>query len=215
MASHRDSRQKVMQYLVEHGPLDDTTGKATSRLRDAIGYEGTATGFTQLLAAMERSGEISRSTKGKRTYRIQVSDTNGTAVVSNGITAAAPVEQDYDQIAAALLVRVVETITSGSDQRETDDSWARRRIERLERRNTELERALSQAKGETRMLSEERDELKKQLEHTAGNLALLTDRLESRRSTQDVITNRMGDDERALLNQLRRGATSDRSNRVS
>jgi hypothetical protein len=215
MASHRDSRQKVTQYLVENGPLDDIAGKATSKLRDAISYEGTATGFTQLLAAMERSGEISRSTKGKRTYRIQISETNGTAVLNKGTAVVPSGEQDYDQIAAALLVRVVETITTGADQRETDDSWARRRIERLERRNTELERALSQAKGETRVLSEERDELKKQLEHTAGNLALLTDRLESRRSTQDVISNRMGDDERALLNQLRSGAPSGRSNRVS
>jgi hypothetical protein len=209
MASHRDSRQKISQYLAEHGPLDDASGKATSRLRDSVNYEGTATGFTQLLAAMERSGEIKRSTRGKRTYRIEAGSGERTPV-ANAPGEAVPFEQDYDQIAAALLVRVVETITTGADQRETDDSWARRRIERLERRISELERSLSQAKGETRVLAEERDELKKQLEHTAGNLALLTDRLESRR-TQEVLTNRLGDDERALLNQLRRG----RTNRVS
>jgi hypothetical protein len=213
MASHRDSRQKITQYLVDNGPLDDATGKATSRLRDAVNYEGTATGFTQLLAAMERSQEIRRTTKGKRTYRIEIHAGDGTTG-SNGMADKAPVEQDYDQIAAALLVRVVETITAGADQREPDDSWARRRIERLERRSTELERALSQARGEARVLAEERDDLKKQLEHTAGNLALLTDRMESRRS-QEVVTNRLGDDERALLNQLRRGAPGGRTDRVS
>jgi hypothetical protein len=73
---------------------------------------------------------------------------------------------------------------------------------------------LSQARGEARVLAEERDDLKKQLEHTAGNLALLTDRMESRRS-QEVVTNRLGDDERALLNQLRRGAPGGRTDRVS
>jgi hypothetical protein len=42
----------------------------------------------------------------------------------------------------------------------------------------------------------------------------LTDRMESRRS-QEVVTNRLGDDERALLNQLRRGAPGGRTDRVS
>jgi hypothetical protein len=213
MASHRDSRQKISRYLIEHGPLVDTSGKATSKLRDAVNYEGTATGFTQLLAAMERSGEIKRSTKGKRTYSIETAAGEAASAVGEP-GEAVPFEQDYDQIAAALLVRVVETITTGADHRESDDSWARRRIERLERRITELERSLSQAKGESRVLAEERDDLKKQLEHTAGNLALLTDRLESRR-TQEVLTNRLGDDERALLNQLRRGAPRGRTDRVS
>jgi septal ring factor EnvC (AmiA/AmiB activator) len=208
-------RQQIVEYLFAHGPIDDPSGRATTKLREAFGYEGSEQGFTQLIATMDRSRELTRVVKGKRTYRIAAvtapSQTSDERVGTED--ASDPSVLDYDELAAALLVRVVETITAGSGQREEEGAWARRRIERLERRIGELERELSRAKAESRGIADERDDLRRQLEHSEGNLAVLTDRLASRKPTQ--ILNRLGTDEQVLLNQLRGSASRRRPDRAS
>jgi hypothetical protein len=45
--SRSQSRQQVAQFLVEHGPVEDPTGRATAKLNKVLGYEGTAAGFAQ------------------------------------------------------------------------------------------------------------------------------------------------------------------------
>lgn len=207
-------RQQIVDYLVEHGPIDDPSGRATSRLRSAFGYEGSEQGFTQLIATMERSGELTRVVKGKRTYRIAAdADSSQSSREHDGTDDATdPSATDYDDLAAALLVRVVKTITAGNGQGD-EGAWARRRIERLERRIGELERELSRAKADSRGIADERDDLRRQLEHSEGNLAVLTDRLASRKPAQ--IVNRLGTDEQVLLNQLRGSASRRRPERAS
>ena len=91
---------------------------------------------------------------------------------------------DYDAVASALLVQVVQTVTKGNQTKESDGSWARRRIERLERRVDELERELSVGQSRIEDVGAERDQLELQLEHSEGNLALLTERL----PTQSLVT---------------------------
>jgi chromosome segregation ATPase len=122
---------------------------------------------------------------------------------------------DYDDLAAALLVRVVQTITAGSGQRGEEGAWGRRRIERLERRIGELERELSRAKADSKGIAEERDDLRRQVEHGEGNLAVLTDRLASQKPPQGQVLSRLGTDEQVLLNQLRGSASRRRPDRAS
>jgi hypothetical protein len=79
-------------------------------LKEAIEYNGTAVAFIQLIAAMDREGEIAREIRGKRTYRI----TPGRASIiapdaprrspTEGSTAVAqPIEIDYDRLARAVV----------------------------------------------------------------------------------------------------------------
>jgi uncharacterized coiled-coil protein SlyX len=220
------TRQRIATFLASNGPVEDSSGRATAKLRQAVGYEGSAAGFAQLLSAMERSGELTRRTKGKRTYWIAAARSNemqppreltspGDGRISDTEQLGSDIELfDYEKLAATLLARVVETITSGNSHEAVEsDSWARRRIERLERQNAELERALARLRAEARALAEERDALKSQLEHTAGNLALLTDRMQSR-PAHDVLSKRLGSDEQALLRQLRSRTSRGRGNEV-
>src|SRR5271166_3885641 len=70
VARDQGVRNRVLAYLAEHGAVEDVAGKATSVLKQAIGYEGTDAGFTQVVAAMAKTGLLDRHIKGKRTYRI-------------------------------------------------------------------------------------------------------------------------------------------------
>jgi hypothetical protein len=103
--------------LRTHGAIDDPTGYATSALKDAIEYQGAAVAFIQLVAAMERDGEISREIRGKRTYRIGLGKAEEVAVAVpqpdrvEGALAAQPIEIDYDRLARAV---VREFFTQGA-----------------------------------------------------------------------------------------------------
>jgi len=67
-------RDRVVTWLLDAGPLEDPSGKASSSLAKAVGYEGTSIAFAQLLSGMERAGLIRRNIRGKRTYRIELTD---------------------------------------------------------------------------------------------------------------------------------------------
>jgi hypothetical protein len=104
----------MRDYLRTHGAVEDPAGYATTVLKDAIGYAGTAVGFIQMVAAMDRDGEIVRDIRGKRTYRIALSQADSTALaaprldVPAAAAAAAAaanqaVEIDYDGLARAIV----------------------------------------------------------------------------------------------------------------
>ena len=160
---------------------------------------------------------MTREVKGKRTYRIvPVADSSPSDVQNEPAEMQQTnVDMDYDILASALLVQVVQTLSQGNRGRETDGSWARRRIERLERRIDDLERALSQAKAESKTLEAERDELRLQLQHSEGNLALLTDRLSTGKPRDGQLSTLLRTDERALLHQLRSSLVNERPDRGS
>lgn len=217
--SHSHIRQQVVQYLAQHGPLEDPSGKATAKLREALGYEGSEANFTQLISNMDRAGQLRREVKGKRTYRIAgVEQASQAGTDQESIADSMDPEDtamDYDAVAAALLVQVVQTVTKGNQTKESDGSWARRRIERLERRIDELERELSAANAGSKTIGAERDQLRLQLEHSEGNLALLAERLPSSKARDGRLSELLHSDERALLQQLRSGAAKERPTRAS
>jgi hypothetical protein len=214
--SQSHTRQEVVQHLAQYGPIDDPKGRATAKLRQALDYQGSEASFTQLIANMDRAGQLTREVKGKRTYRILPVDSSPSDVDDDlATTQQTNVEMDYDLLASALLVQAVQTLSQGNQGRESGGSWARRRMERLERRINDLERALTQANAESKTLEAERDELRLQLQHSEGNLALLTDRLSTGQPRDGHLSTVLRTDERALLNQLRRSLVNERPDRAS
>jgi chromosome segregation ATPase len=216
--SQSQTRQQVAEYLTKHGPLEDAQGRATAKLMEALGHEGPVANFAQLISNMDRSGQLTREVRGKRTYRIAAATSDLASVVDDKAVddradEVDVAEMDYDKVASALLIQVVQNLTKGPRNGENDGSWSRRRIERLERRLNELERELSQAKAESKTLAAERDELRLQLEHSEGNLALLSERGAVRKPREGHLSKLLDADERALLHQLRSGTPSKRPDR--
>jgi hypothetical protein len=163
---------------------------------------------------MDRAGQLTREIKGKRTYRIIAVGDALPSSIDDSLEAADGGEMDYDKVASALLVQVVQTLTEGKRQRGSDGSWARRRMERLESRINDLQRDLLQAKAESRSAIAERDEVRLLLEHSEANLALLSDRVSSGKPREERLSKLLGSDERALLHQLRDHAINERSGRA-
>jgi FtsZ-binding cell division protein ZapB len=67
-------RDRVVTWLATAGPLTDASGMASTALAAAVEYPGTSIAFAQLLSGMERAGLIRREIRGKRTYRIELTD---------------------------------------------------------------------------------------------------------------------------------------------
>ena len=213
-------RQRVIEYLANDGPIEDKGGRATSRLKEAVGYAGGDAGFIRIVSLMAESGEVLREVRGKRTYRIAVSDdvaataprrppstvAASTRRESDGGTATgAAGELDYDELAAALLVRVARTLANAdSDEKSGDQAaWARRRMDQLEAKVVTLQRDLARAKADVQAVSDERDALRGQLEAASHNIELLTERLGTRAAPPKV-AERLDSEAQALLYKLQR-----------
>ena len=106
---HRDAtaRSRVKDYLQTHGPVEHSSGHATRLLRHAVAYEGSPVAFIQLLAAMDHDGEIERTIKGKRTFRIVgVASPTSAAIRTSAVPPAAvqqAAEIDYERLAKAII----------------------------------------------------------------------------------------------------------------
>lgn len=68
------TRERVIGWLLEHGDLIDEHGMASVVLARSVGYPGSSVAFAQLLSAMERCGLIRREVRGRRTYRVDLTD---------------------------------------------------------------------------------------------------------------------------------------------
>jgi hypothetical protein len=124
-ARDRTARSRIRSYLAEHGPVVDPSGRATAVLKDAIGYEGSPVAFIQLVTAMDKSREIERNIRGKRTYQISGLADGGPAIAASPVRVAAPVrhpgtslqiEVDYDELARALLRETWRLAGKGSTE---------------------------------------------------------------------------------------------------
>lgn len=207
------TRHQIAKHLAKHGPVEDPKGRATSKLMDSLGYSGPPSNFAQLICNMNRAGMLTTEVRGKRTYRIAVVDDPASCSdESDDMTQQA--DMDYDGLASALLVQVVQKLTE-SPSNEKDTLWARRRIDRLERRVNELERELSKAHADVKLIAADRDELRIQLEHSDGNLALLAERLGSGQPAKSHLSEILNADERALLAKLNRDLNRKRGTRAS
>lgn len=109
MKRDRTARERIRKILATQGPIEHEKGKATAALMDAIEYQGNATAFIQLIAAMDRDGEIERVTRGKRTYKISGAAhfPSGAQVEEMGAAAAGV---DYDELARGLLREVLRIL---------------------------------------------------------------------------------------------------------
>jgi hypothetical protein len=168
---------------------------------------------------MAKAGELNREVRGKRTYRIWVSNASERPArpsvgfpQAGAVSGAAPIARpdigpvgegiDYDELATTLLTRVTQTLLQGQAPGD-DPPWMRRRVERLETHSAVLERDLARARAEAEAFREERDALAAQLEAAQHNLGLLTERLGTPRSPTPRAASHLDTDERALLQQLR------------
>jgi hypothetical protein len=219
-------RTRVIEYLATQGPIDDKSGRATSRLKEAVGYNGGDAGFIRIVSLMAEAGEIQREVRGKRTYRIAVPP--GTPVPARTVsstaagdgtprtssfeaqltsgTAGSDGQIDYDELASTLLAKVAQVLSESESARAAGDeqgSWARRRIDQLEARMAGVQRDLARARGEAEAVRQERDELRSQLEAASHNLELLTERLGSQSKPAPRAADRLGSEEQALLYRLR------------
>lgn len=211
-------RQRVIDYLVDHGPVSDNSGRATSQLKEAVGYNGGDAGFIRIVGLMAESGEIEREVRGKRTYRISASEQGRADSAGRprpmSVATAAPAgavaevgadgELDYDELAAALLARVARTLTTAEASASAGDqaAWARRRLDQLEAKVVTLQRDLARARAEVQAVTGERDELQAKLDATSHNLDVLTERM-GQRQPANRVAERLDTDEQALLYRLR------------
>jgi hypothetical protein len=68
------TRDKIISHLALVEDVEDDTGMASTRLAEAVDYPGSSVAFAQLLSGMERDGLIAREVRGKRTYRITLTE---------------------------------------------------------------------------------------------------------------------------------------------
>ncbi|MFJ9390859.1 hypothetical protein ACIRON_18680 [Nocardioides sp. NPDC101246] len=167
MSRDRTARTRIRQYLAASGPIVDPSGYATGLLKDAVDYSGSSVAFIQLIAAMDRDGEIEREIVGKRTYKIEGIGVPVTpspeALTASGhkATVVAPgqpvIELDYKRLAQALVAELLSATaqargTSGTDTAEAPsadqleverDEYARR----LEIARNQIDELLGQPLG--------------------------------------------------------------------
>jgi ribonuclease PH len=104
----------------------DPSGYATGLLKDAIGYTGSPVAFIQLIAAMDRDGELEREIRGKRTYSItglgaapmasvMTAQPAGAAVASIPVAGQPTIELDYKKLAQALVTELLAATASANE----------------------------------------------------------------------------------------------------
>ncbi|MGH9087868.1 MAG: hypothetical protein ACRDYZ_07120 [Acidimicrobiales bacterium] len=134
------TRDRVVAWLAANGDVEDATGMASTALAGNIGYPGSSIAFAQLLSGMERSGLIVRDVRGKRTYRVSLTEAGRERAVAGpaggrrpsggrryGAMATPPPRRgaavrrgraeedsvDYDELARRLLFQVARRLSVG------------------------------------------------------------------------------------------------------
>lgn len=129
------SRQHIIDALSK-GAITDKSGRATSVLLEKANYQGSLTGLTALLKAMETGGLIQREVKGKRCFSISLTKSlqeqqaqqaqperpaqpaqPAPAVETSSPATPPEASLDAAAIASALLDRVIEI--AGKPQRDS------------------------------------------------------------------------------------------------
>jgi hypothetical protein len=111
-ARDRSARSRIREFLTQHGPVEDSSGRATALLKDAVGYRGNDVAFIQLVTAMDKAAEIRREIRGKRTYKISATvpaRVPRTAAPVAGEPGAAVVI-DYDALARAVVQELARVL---------------------------------------------------------------------------------------------------------
>jgi hypothetical protein len=231
-----NARRRALERLVTRGEIFDAGGRAASILRTDIGYLATSAGFAQLLASMERAGEIRREIRGKRTYRISLGPSadlaaaaspneiegsgvdsdaseDGREPASGGSSLPSPTAIDYDELAVTVLRTAARALlgqpvsSDGTGVRPMSASRAQRRIVSLERSQAELERAVARANAERADMAAQNAELRGQLDAATRTIDTLRAQLE-RRPMRPLAGQRLDHSEMAVLRRLMQPASS-------
>ena len=169
VARDQSVRNRIVEYLAEHGAVEDSSGKATSVLKKAIAYEGTDAGFTQVVAAMAKAGLLTRQIRGKRTYRIsQQRQRRRPQPRSRAMTSASEGPLGLRRVGRSAARPGRRVLAAAPTDTSESASWARRRLEQLEARNASLQRDVARANAEAEAVAAERDILQNQLEAAAA-----------------------------------------------
>jgi hypothetical protein len=194
------TREHIVAYLAEVHELFDAHGMASTQLAAAVGYPGSSVAFAQLLSGMERSGLIRRDVRGKRTYRISLSDAvlgdadaenagTGTAgqACNKAINGAAGF--DYDELARRLLVQLVRRLAAAEPDATTQPEACEPHPSVLRATVTGLEYELASAWIKQGELAEENVRLREELKAAQRSLALAVERLGKAPITTDLDSN--------------------------
>lgn len=227
-----NARGRALERLLTRGEIFDASGRAASILRTEIEYLATSAGFAQLLASMERAGEIRREIRGKRTYRIALgpnadleSATAGAATAgaaNESAPDAAPAAQgeesdesfpiptsgeiDYDELALTVLRTAARALLN---QPVSSDVGPRPMSSgRAQRRIVSLERNQAELERAVARANAERAEMAAQNTELRGQLDAATrtiDNLKSqldRRPARSSAGQRLDHSEMAVLRRL-------------
>lgn len=151
MTRDHTARTRICQLLVSSGPVVDPSGYATAKLKESVDYEGSSVAFIQLIAAMDRAGELTRDIRGKRTYAIAATAATLEAVESHAPSRSRPpmatlpdypgISFDHEAFASALVREIVEVMPSilgGHDFELIDERDYASRLDTARARVTEL-----------------------------------------------------------------------------
>jgi hypothetical protein len=199
------TREHIVAYLAEVHELFDAHGMASTQLAAAVGYPGSSVAFAQLLSGMERSGLIRRDVRGKRTYRISLSDAvlgdadltdsdaenagTGTAGVAGSKVINGTAGFDYDELARRLLVQLVRRLAAAEPDATTQPEGCEPHPSVLRATVTGLECELASAWIKQGELAEENVRLREELKTAQRSLALAAERLGKVPITTDLDSN--------------------------
>jgi hypothetical protein len=199
------TREHIVAYLAEVHELFDAHGMASTQLAAAVGYPGSSVAFAQLLSGMERSGLIRRDVRGKRTYRISLSDSvlgsadladadagnasTGTAGLAGTKAISGAAGFDYDELARRLLVQLVRRLAAAEPDASTQPEASEPDPSVLRATVTGLECELASAWIKQGELAEENVRLREELKAAQRSLALAAERLGRVPITTDLDSN--------------------------
>jgi hypothetical protein len=199
------TREHIVAYLADVHELFDAHGMASTQLAAAVGYPGSSVAFAQLLSGMERSGLIRRDVRGKRTYRISLSDAGlggadlpaadaetagtGTAGVAGSKAINGTAGFDYDELARRLLVQLVRRLAAAEPDAATQPEACEPHPSVLRATVTGLEYELASAWIKQGELAEENVRLREELKVAQRSLALAAERLGKVPITTDLDSN--------------------------
>lgn len=200
--------QLLIDVLSRHGPIEDRSGRATAILHELMIAEGYTQKFpaaVNLVRSAATAGLVTREVRGKRTYRIALSDQAQTPWP--GATSAAPSEPEPDPGVdlSALAVAVLDRALAARQDATNAEVVALEALERAER----AEKALQgrQEDPEAPSLREQLAEAERRLQGLSGQLT---------QAEEAVVTFRgrceeLDDQNRRLKRALRRSEDNQRN----
>lgn len=204
------TRDRVVGWLAASGDVQDASGMASTVLARAIGYPGSSIAFAQLLSGMERSGLIEREVRGKRTYRVSLTEAGRERATAGrgGARPSAPRRRPAAFVPPASRPGPATARHPGSEDDSVDyDELARRLLFQVARRLTG-ERARLPEERPARRVGGERhvDQLEQRLRTLeselararAARLALEEENVELRSQLERIRTNLDGETQRPV-----------------